>query len=126
MSMPSPIQVFESVLPPAPSPAPPPSFFDALIREKLETAHRIIMASDMPNTSPSPCLQTHGTSALLQEMGDYMNRLALMSAKLADGLVTGEHINHAVMNIHMKARHETHLSDLSSVAAFDVQLDRLR
>ena len=125
MSMPSPIRVFESGLAPGPSPAAPPSF-DAMIREKLETAHKIIMASDMPNVPSPSFLRSNEKNTLLKETGDYMNRLALISAKLAEGLVSGEHINDAAKDIHTKAQHETNLSDLSSITAFDVQLDRLR
>lgn len=123
MSIPSPMQVFESGLSPTPPAAPTAGFFDALIREKLEAAQRIIMTSD---TSSSVSLQSRETNSLLDEMGDYMNRVALISAKLAESLVSGEHIDHAAMDLHMKAQRDTHLADLSSVAAFGVQLDRLR
>jgi len=118
------MDIFESSLPPSSPTTTRASLLEALVREKLETAHNMVAASE--SSTPVSFNSHSNTNSLLNEMGDYMNRLALVSAKLTEGLVSGEHINHAAMEVHMQAQRDTHLADLSSVAALDVQLDRLR
>ncbi|KAK5995125.1 hypothetical protein PT974_03519 [Cladobotryum mycophilum] len=100
---------------------------DALIRKHLEIAARDIVMNSS-HTPPSPPSEPPSASnaGLVNEMGDYLIRTAMLWSQLTENLMQGSHIDLAALEILEQTRTTTHCADLTAVAAMDASLSRLR
>ncbi|KJZ78616.1 hypothetical protein HIM_02007 [Hirsutella minnesotensis 3608] len=93
---------------------------EKLIREHLERA-----SHDLDATTPPPSAGSSG-DFLLNDMGDYFCRTAVLWAYLTDQLLKGPHLEQAAYHAHERSRTDTGMSDLSEVARLDMDITRLR
>ncbi|PHH62489.1 hypothetical protein CDD81_7062 [Ophiocordyceps australis] len=111
MSIPS--AVFERGLDAVSSP-----MLSKLIQQHLESAVRDVEMT----TAPAP----NSGDLMLNDMGDYFSRTAMLWACLADRLIKGPELEEANYMAHERSRAGSGMSDLSEVARVDVDISRLR
>lgn len=114
MSVPRAPSVFESGLDAFSSP-----YLDKLVRDSIDRAMDTLEVKTPPPGPPSP-------GHLLDELGNYCSRTALMWARVTEGLLQGPHLEQAAMTAHERSRTDSGMSDLSEVARVDVDIARLR
>ncbi|POR34632.1 Uncharacterized protein TPAR_05172 [Tolypocladium paradoxum] len=113
MSMPSAAHIFEPGVDALSS-----AFLDKLVREHIERA-----MEDLDMNSPPPSAPSSGD--LLNDMGDYFSRTAMMWAYLTENLLKGPHLEQAMLKAHERSRADSGMSDLSEVARIDMDIARL-
>ncbi|KAJ6442030.1 protein phosphatase inhibitor [Purpureocillium lavendulum] len=114
MSMPSASSVFDSGLDGFSSP-----FLDKIVRNSITHAMETL---DIGATSPGP----PSTGDLLNDMGDYCSRTAMMWALVTEDLLKGPHLEQALRRAHDRSCLDSGMSDLSEVTRIDMDLSRLR
>ncbi|OAA70501.1 hypothetical protein ISF_02475 [Cordyceps fumosorosea ARSEF 2679] len=125
-AMPRQARVFESSLH---TTACKTASFDYLVRDKLNQIVRDFhsMGTDSPSMPPAPGpLLSEASATLLRELGDYFTRTAQMWSTMTHNLLQGPHIDQISRDVNVRSATETRLADLSTIAAVDVELGRLR
>lgn len=123
MSLPTATDLFESGLAP-----PATAHLEALIRQHLELATRDVdMTSDTPPSSPPETPSSSSNpGALLNEVGEYLTRTAMVWSSLTEKLMKGPHIDRVTLEVHENSRTESRLSDFTAIVAMDMDIGRLR
>lgn len=116
------MHIFEAGLHGQPSSAPPSGNLDALLRQKMQ------LSIEMEAMSPDPAMPLQGQdpSSALNGVGDYLVRTASMWSRFTENLAVGDHVERAVGEAHIRAAHDTRFSDMSDIAALDIDLNKLR
>ncbi|UNI22672.1 hypothetical protein JDV02_008537 [Purpureocillium takamizusanense] len=114
MSMPPASSVFDSGLDGFSSP-----YLDEIVRNSISHAMDTL---DISAPSPGP----PSASDLLNDMGDYCSRTAMMWALVTENLLKGPHLEQAARRAHERSCTDSGMSDLSEVARIDVDIARLR
>ncbi|KAM0741771.1 hypothetical protein ACQRIT_004628 [Beauveria bassiana] len=102
--------------------------FDNLIRDTLIQIVQDYnsMGADSPSTPPAGPLLSQESATILRELGDYFTRTAQMWSTMTHHLLNGPHIDQVAYDIHRRSAEVTHLTELSTISAVDVELGRLR
>lgn len=98
----------------------PSAFLDKLVREHIERAMEDLDLNSPPPPAPS------SSDLLLNDMGHYFSRTAMMWAYLTENLLKGPHLEQALLKAHDRSRTDSGMSDLSEVARIDVDIARLQ
>ena len=112
--MPSASSVFDSGLDGFSSP-----YLDKIVRNSISRAMETL---DISAPSPGP----PNASDLLNDMGDYCSRTAMMWDLVTENLLKGPHLEQAARKAHERSCTDSGMSDLSEVARIDMDIDRLR
>ncbi|OAQ96189.1 hypothetical protein LLEC1_02266 [Akanthomyces lecanii] len=101
---------------------------DALIRENLDHIARNSnnMGADSLPTPPAGPLLSEESATLLRELGDYFTRTAQMWSTMTHNLLQGPHIDQISIDVNTRSDSQTSLTNLTTSAAVDVELDRLQ
>lgn len=99
--------------------------FDTLLTEHVgHAARRAGYASgELPPTAPRA--SSPDSSAVVEDIGEYLVLTARTWSLLTESLVSGKHIDQSIREVHERSRMMTRLSDLSSIASTDVNLSKL-
>ncbi|KAH6605800.1 hypothetical protein Trco_004953 [Trichoderma cornu-damae] len=107
------------------------SLENLVLRHLEQAAHHVQAAmggasSACPPSAEACAASPQDAAALVNEMGDYIARTAMIWSSLIRSLIQGPHIDHVTLQILEKSRADTRVADLSASVAMDVTLGRLR
>ncbi|EGX93136.1 hypothetical protein CCM_04508 [Cordyceps militaris CM01] len=125
-AMPRQARVFESSLH---IPSHNTAFFENLVHNNLNQICRdfLKMSAESPPTPPAAGpLLSEESATLLRELGDYFTRTAQMWSTMTQSMLQGPHIDQVAYDVNTRSDRRTHMADMSTVAAVDLELGRLR
>ncbi|KAH6894286.1 hypothetical protein B0T10DRAFT_558432 [Thelonectria olida] len=79
-----------------------------------------------PATNHAPARRQTKSNTIMTETGDYLVQVASTYARLTTNLVSGAHVEMAVMEQHEQSRLTTSFTDMSVLVAMDIEQTRLR
>lgn len=123
MSIPSVVHVFESGINAA---APTTTNLETLVRRQLEIAAREVAGTPVPSTrSGSVSEDGIPPRTLVSDMGDYLTQAARVWSRLTANLVSGSHVEMAVVEAHEQSKNSNRVADLNGIVNMDIEHRKL-
>lgn len=98
---------------------------EGLVELSAKNAARRVNKSQSPHPRRTQGDLSSDPKSVIEEIGDYLVLTARTWSFLTEALVTGDHINQEIREVHERSKNRTHFSDLSAIATMDVKLSKL-